>query len=160
MMPIPRLALILALALGGFAAGHAHAYCIYNNLKDRSVRVEQETHPDPVRDEHRLRATLAPGQSRCCKFHSLDCNPEGRQNSVVNLAIRIEGTPAYECGYPAGAEPNVKVTGGGTVHVLPNPRHPSAYPYIVRVRTHDRKDLTGPRGLACPPAPETSKGKQ
>lgn len=160
MMALHRAALLALLALAGLGPGHARAYCVYNNLKDRSVSVEQETHPDPVREERRLRATLAPGESRCCKFHSLDCNPQGRQNSVVNLAIRVEGTPAYACGYPAGAEPNVKVTGGGTVRVLPNPRHPSAYPYIVRVRTHDRKDLTGPRGLACPPAPESSKGKQ
>lgn len=160
MMPLPRLAFSVLLALAGFFAGNAHAYCVYNGLKDRSVTVEQESHPDPVRDERRLRATLAPGESRCCKFHSLDCNPAGRQNSVVNLAIRIDGAPAYECGYPVGAEPNVKVTGGGTVRVLPNPRRHSAYPYIVRVRTHDRKDLTGPRGLACPPAPESPKGKQ
>ena len=160
MIPIHRLVACVLVAVAGFAAGHARAYCIYNNLKDRSVTVEQERHPDPVREDRRLQATLAPGQSRCCKFHSLDCNPEGRQNSVVNLAIRIEGTPAYECGFPAGTEPNVKVTGGGTVRVLPNPRRHSAYPYIVRVRTHDRKDLTGPRGLTCPPAPESSKGKQ
>lgn len=155
-----RLALGVLLALAGLGAGRAHAYCIYNNLKDRGITVEQETHPDRVRDERRLRTTLAPGESRCCRFHSLDCNPEGRQNSVVNLAIRVDGVPAYECGYPAGAEPNVKVTGGGTVRVLPNPRRHSAYPYIVRVRTHDRKDLTGPRGLACPAAAEHSKGKQ
>jgi hypothetical protein len=147
----------LAMAVALFAAPAAHGYCVYNDLKDRSVRVEQESHPDPLREENRLRATLNPGQHRCCRFHSLDCNPEGRQDSVVNLAIRIEGVPAYECGYPQGAEPNVKVTGGGTIHVLRNPRRHSAYPYIVRVRTHDRKDLTGPRGLMCPPAPEKAK---
>lgn len=155
-----RVALAALLALASLAMRPAHAYCVYNQLKDRSVTVEQESHPDPLREEHRLRVTLAPGESRCCRFHSLDCNPEGRQNSVVNLAIRIAGTPAYECGFPQGAEPDVKVTGGGTIRVLPNPRRHSAYPYIVRVRTHDRKDLTGPRGLACPPAPEYSKGKQ
>jgi hypothetical protein len=149
----------LARALHAFAfaaacalATQAHAYCVYNDLGDRSVTVEQEKHPDPLRDERRFRATLAPGEHRCCRFHSLDCNPEGRQDSVVNLEIRIRGTPPYECGYPEGAEPNVKVTGGGTVHVRANPRHRSAYPFIVRVRTHDGKDLTGPRGLTCPSA--------
>jgi hypothetical protein len=147
-----RRSTLAACALASLGASHAYAYCIYNDLPDRPITVEQETHPDPLREERRLKATLAPGEKRCCAFHSLDCNPEGRQNSVVNLAIRIPGTPAYECGYPAGAEPNVKVTGGGTVHVLRNPRRRSAYPFIVRVRTHDRKDLTGPRGLACPPA--------
>ena len=134
-------------------ASQAHAYCIYNQLQDRTVTVEQERHPDSLRNERRMRATLAPGQSRCCRFHSLDCNPEGRQDSVVSLAVHIPGKPAFECGYPEGAQPNVKVTGGGTIRILPNPRRSSAYPYIVRVRTHDRKDLTGPRGLACPPAP-------
>ena len=44
--------------------------------------------------------------------------------------------------------------GDGTLRVLPNSRKKSAYPYVVRVRTHDRKDLTGPRGLVCPPAPK------
>jgi hypothetical protein len=76
----------------------------------------------------------------------------------VNLALRIPGEPAYECGYPEGAEPNVKVTGEGTVRVMPNPRTTSSYPYIVRVRTHDRKDLTGPRGLTCPES--KPKGKR
>jgi hypothetical protein len=76
---------------------------------------------------------------------------------VVNLVVRISGEPAYECGFPEGAEPNVKVTGSGTIRILRNPRPKSAYPYIVRVRTHDRQDLTGPKGLACPAS--RSKGK-
>jgi hypothetical protein len=140
------------------AAAQAQAYCVHNQLTDRSVSVEQERHPDKLRDDRRFRATLKPGQSQCCKFHALDCNPGGRDNSVVTLAIRIPGEPAYECGYPEGAEPNVKVTGAGMVRIVPNPRASNTSPYIVRVRTHDRKDLTGPRGLTCP---ETkSKGKQ
>ncbi|MGZ5662742.1 MAG: hypothetical protein ACXWG6_15355, partial [Usitatibacter sp.] len=114
------------------------------------VVVLQEPHPDPARDERRFRATLKPGESRCCPFHRLDCNPEGRDNSVVNLAITIPGDPAYHCGFPEGAEPNVKVTGAGTIRILRNPRAKSASPYIVRVRTQDRHDLTGPKGLACP----------
>jgi hypothetical protein len=145
---------VLALA----AAGEARAYCVYNQLKDREITVEQEPHPDKLRDERRFRATLAPGRSQCCKLHALDCNPGGRDNSVVNLAIRISGAPAYHCGFPEGSEPNVKVTGNGTVRVMANPRDASAYPYIVRVRTHDRKDLTGPRGLPCPEIP--AKGKR
>jgi hypothetical protein len=147
----------ITLAVGLAASAQAQAYCVHNQLKDREVTVEQEGHPDRLRDERRFRATLKPGQSRCCKFHALDCNPGGRNNSVVNLAIRIPGAPAYECGFPEGAEPNVKVTGAGTVRVLPNPR-PSASPYIVRIRTHDRKDLTGPRGLTCPES--KTKGKR
>jgi hypothetical protein len=148
----------ITLAAGLALPAHAHAYCVQNQLKDREVAVEQEPHPDRLRDERRFRATLKPGQSQCCKFHALDCNPGGRDNSVVNLAIRIPGEPAYECGYPEGAEPNVKVTGAGTVRITPNPRTPSAYPYIVRVRTHDRKDLTGPRGIPCPES--KAKGKR
>jgi len=69
---------------------------------------------------------------------------------VVNLAVTIPGTPDYSCGFPEGAEPNVKVTGAGTIRILPNPRAKSSLPYIGRVRTHDRHDLTGPKGLACP----------
>ena len=148
--------IVLAVGLAGGA--QAQAYCVYNQLKDRDVTVEQEAHPDKLRGDRRFQATLKPGQSQCCKFHALDCNPGGRNNSVVNLAIRIPGEPAYACGYPEGAEPNVKVTGAGTIRVMPNPRAGSAYPYIVRVRTHDRKDLTGPRGLTCPES--KSKGQR
>lgn len=143
-----RLAAAVVLAL---ACGEARAYCVYNELPDRAVSVEQESHPDPLRHERRMRALLRPGEHRCCRFHDLDCNPEGRKDSVVNLAVTIRGEPPYECGFPEGAEPNVKVTGGGTVRVLRNPRTRSAVPYIVRVRTQNH-DLTGPRGLACPAA--------
>jgi hypothetical protein len=140
------------------AAAEARAYCIYNQLKDRDIVVVQETHPDVLRGERRLRATLKPGASRCCAFHRLDCNPGGRGNSVVSLAITIPGEPAYECGFPEGSEPNVKVTGAGTIRILSNPRAKSAHPFIVRIRTQDRQDLTGPKGLACPEA--KSKGKK
>ena len=127
----------------------AGAYCIYNQI-DRPVRVEQETHPDKLRDDRRLRATILPGGSQCCRPHELDCNPLGRNNSVLHLAITIPGDPPYACGFPAGTEPNVKVTGAGTIRVQRNPRRKSADPYIVRVRTHDGQNITGPRGLVCP----------
>ena len=140
------LLLLLACAL----APSARAYCVQNELPDRVVRVEQEGHPDKLRDERAFRHDLKPGERRCCGFHQLDCNPLGRQNSVVHLAVTIPGEPTYACGYPEGTEPNVKVTGGGTLRIVKNSRKSSAYPYVVRVRTHDRKDLTGPRGMVCP----------
>ena len=143
---------LFAALLALFAAAQARAYCVYNQLTDRDVVVMQESHPDTLRDERRFRVTLKPGASQCCPFHRLDCNPGGRDNSVVNLAINIPGEPAYECGFPAGSEPNVKVTGSGTIRILRNPRTKGANPYIVRIRTHDRQDLTGPKGLACPAA--------
>lgn len=148
---------MIVLALGLAASAGASAYCVHNQLGDRPISVAQEHHPDPLRSDRRFQATLKPGQSRCCKFHDLDCNPGGRQNSVVNLAIVIGGAPEYWCGFPEGAEPFVKVTGGGTVRVLPNRRAKSASPYVVRVRTHDGQNLTGPRGLDCPAA--RMKGK-
>jgi hypothetical protein len=150
-----RFVAILSFSL---AAAQAHAYCVHNQLKDREVVVQQEQHPDALRDDRRFRATLKPGESKCCAFHRLDCNPGGRANSVVNLAITIPGEPPHECGFPEGAEPNVKVTGAGTIRILRNPRSKSAHPYIVRIRTHDRQDLTGPKGLVCPESP--SKGKK
>ena len=140
------------------ASAEARAYCVHNQLPDRDVVVTQETHPDSLRQERRFRATLKPGASQCCAFHRLDCNPEGRDNSVVNLAVVIQGDPTYECGFPEGAEPNVKVTGAGTIRILRNPRPKSADPYVVRILTHDRQDLTGPKGLACPES--KSKGKK
>jgi hypothetical protein len=140
-------ALLLAAALA--VALPAQAYCVHNPLTDRVVRVDQEPHPDKLRDERAFRLELKPGEKRCCNFHNLDCNPLGRQNSVVSLAVLIPGEPTYACGYPEGTEPNVKVTGGGTLRIVKNPRNRSAFPYVARVRTHD-KDLTGPRGLVCP----------
>jgi len=147
---------LLLATLALTAAAEARAYCVHNQLTDREVTVEQERHPDPLRNERRFKALLKPGESRCCPFHRLDCNPRGRNNSVVNLAVTIPGEPAYACGFPEGAEPNVKVTGSGTIRITRNPRR-SAFPYLVRVRTHDRQELTGPRGLVCPEA--SSKGK-
>ena len=129
------------------AASTAHAYCVYNDT-DREISVVQERHPNAMRDERKLKATLAPKEHVCCEFHKLDCNPEGRNNGIVNLEMRILGDPPYVCGFPAGREPNVKVTGAGTIRIQRNPRK-SAFPYIVRVRTHDGKNVTGPRGLAC-----------
>ena len=139
-----------------FAAPHVSAYCIHNQT-DRPVAVEQEAHPDKLREERRLHATIPPGRSRCCERKNLDCNPNGRLASVVNVSITIPGDPPYACGFPAGAEPMVKVTGGGTVRVMGNPNTKSASPYIVRVRTHDGQSLTGPRGLACPRGRGTSR---
>jgi hypothetical protein len=139
------------------AAVDARAYCVYNQLADREIVVAQETHPDPLRDDRRFRATIKPGTSQCCEFHRLDCNPGGRENSVVNLSIAVPGKPAYECGFPAGFE-YVKVTGAGTIRILRNPRPKSAAPYVVRILTHDRQDLAGPKGLACPES--KSKGNK
>lgn len=143
---------VLLIAFLAVAALPAHAYCVYNHLKTRDIRVvQEEPHPEALREERRLKVVIKPGQRRCCAFHNLDCNPGGRDNSVVHLAVTIPGEPAYQCGFPPGSEPNVKVTGNGTVRVQPNPRYSkSAWPYIVRVRTQDRQDLTGPRGIACP----------
>jgi hypothetical protein len=136
-------------------ASQDQAYCVHNET-DRVVTVLQERHPDSMRNDRRFNRSLAPGASACCEFHKLDCNPEGRANSVVNLELHITGEPPYVCGFPQGAEPNVKVTGAGTIRILRNPRR-SAFPFVVRVRTHDRKDLTGPRGIACT-EPKPPKG--
>ena len=86
----------IALACGLFASVGAQAYCVHNQLPDRTIIVVQEPHPDSLRNERRFRATLKPGESQCCAFHRLDCNPRGRDNSVVNLAIIIPGEPAHQ----------------------------------------------------------------
>lgn len=130
------------------ASSGAHAYCIANELPDREVKVEQEQHPSSMRNDRRLNVTLKPGEKKCCDFHQLDCNPEGRNNSMVGLAISIPGEPEYECSFPAGSTAMTKVTGAGTIRVLANPNKKSANPYIMRIRTHD-KDLTGPKGVPC-----------
>ena len=137
----------IAAALALFGAAQAHAYCVYNELKDREVVVEQERHPDDLRNDRRFRGSIAPGASKCCHFHELDCNPLGRENSIVKLGISIPGEPLYECAVPAGTTSDVKVTGAGTIRIQMNPRK-SAFPYIIRIRAKD-KDLTGPSGVSC-----------
>lgn len=144
---------VLVASLCLLACGQAHAYCIYNQLKDREVTIEQEEHPDPMRDDRRMRATIAPAGKVCCDFHQLDCNPTGRENGLVGLRTSVAGQPSYLCAFDR-REPFVKVTGAGTIRIQPNPRH-SSNPYIARVYTREGKDLTGPRGLAC----TESKGK-
>ncbi len=151
----------IILSILACVAAEARAYCIHNQLKDRDVRVEQEEHPDALRNDRRMMVTIKPGASQCCPFHQLDCNPGGRSNSVVKLLVRIPGTPEYECA-PPGPDQMLKVTGSGTIRIQPNPRR-SANPYIVRIGTLD-KDLTGPAGVACqePKARQVSppKGKK
>ena len=153
----------VAALLAPWALG-AHAYCVHNQLSTRDVVVEQEPHADKDRDERAFRVRLAPGERRCCDRRNLDCNPSGRRDGIVSLWVTIPGEPPYHCGYPEEAAPIVKVTGGGSVRIQPNPRYSkTAWPYIVRVRTHD-KDITGPRGLQCPQSvprqsPEKEKGK-
>jgi hypothetical protein len=145
----PLLAFLLAVA-----AGEAQAWCVANQLKVRSVRVEQDTHPERDREGREARLTLAPGEQYCCKVKDLDCNPLRRVDSYVQLTIRVPGEPVYECGFPAGAEPGVTITGGSRARIVENPRYPgrSSIPYLLRIRTQDNHDSTGPAGLPCPPA--------
>ena len=46
------------LVLATAAAPHAAAYCIHNQVDDRTILVEQVAHRDPLRDERRLNATI------------------------------------------------------------------------------------------------------
>jgi hypothetical protein len=143
---------LLFLAALAMLAFDAPAYCIHNNLAGRSVSITQEDHPEKSREERKLKATLAPGQSTCCKFPNLDCNPSGREEGVVNFLVEIEGEPHIKCGLPGGRynEPKVSITGTGTLRIVANTRKNSAeVPYVVRARARDGKDLSGPAGIAC-----------
>lgn len=148
-----RASLVLPLA-ALLAATDAAAWCVANQLKVREVRVEQDTHPEREREGREARLTLAPGERFCCKVKDLDCNPLRRVDSYVQLTIRVPGEPVYECGFPAGAEPGVTITGGSQARIVENPRYPnrSSIPYLLRIRTQDGHDSTGPAGLPCPPA--------
>jgi len=149
-------ALALALACAVLTPD-ASAFCVYNDLKDRAVKVTQEEHPDWKRQESRFQKTLAAGTNACCEFKNLDCNPNGRQNSLVGFeVVVVEGDTALKCG-PVGVPEKqrvVKVVGDGTLRIVPNPRHDPKKDsaralYIARVWAHDRKDITGPTGLPC-----------
>jgi hypothetical protein len=143
---------LLVLAALCVLALDAHGYCIYNNLQGRSVTVTQEDHPEKSREERKLKVTLAPGQSACCKFPNLDCNPSGREEGVVNFLIAIVEEPEVKCGLPGGRlqEPLVSITGTGNLRIVANSRKNSReVPYVVRARARDGKDLSGPAGIAC-----------
>jgi hypothetical protein len=148
-----RASLFLAV-LVSFAAPTAHAWCVSNDLKVRGVRVDQDDNPDRERQGREARLTLAPGEKYCCKVKDMDCNPLRRIDSYVQLTVRVPGEPVYECGFPAGAEPGVTITGGSNARIVDNPRYPgrSSIPYVLRIRTQDGHDSTGPSGLPCPPA--------
>ena len=139
------------------AALPAEAYCIHNELRDREVFVEQAPVKDKLREDRALSVKLAPGKQHCCR--NLDCNPDGRSESVVTLWINVLGEPEYKCGFAEGYR-DLKVTGDGTVRVQHNPRK-SSIPYIVRIRS-GQKDLTGPAGLSCfpPPPPKDPREKK
>jgi hypothetical protein len=132
-------------------AGDAAAYCVYNGLRDRHVSVIQEEHPERSREARKLDVVLNPGQQQCCNFWNLDCNPAGREEGIVGLRIRIVEEPDIKCGLPGGRfhEHQVTVTGTGTLRVMPNNRKSERVPYVIRARTREGKDLSGPAGIAC-----------
>jgi hypothetical protein len=139
-----RLALALLFACGFAGAQPAAAYCIHNELKDRSVFVEQEQLKDKLREDRILRLALKPGQKECCR--NLACNPGGRSESTVELHVTVLGQPEYRCA-PEKVQ-TVKVTGDGLLRIQRNPYKSELSPYIVRIRSGE-KDLTGPRGVTC-----------
>jgi hypothetical protein len=141
----------IVLACAALFAADAGAYCVYNGLRDRHVTVVQEEHPERSREPRKLDITLDPGQRQCCNFWNLDCNPPGREDGVVGLRIRIVEEPDVQCGLPGGRyrEHQVSVTSTGTLRVMPNHRKSERTPYVVRARTREGKDLSGPAGIAC-----------
>ncbi len=148
-------AIVAALGLA-LAAPEAFAFCIHNDLKDRDVMVVQEEHPDWKRQDNRFKQLIKPGANSCCDAKSLDCNPNGRQNSLVGMFVAVQTEPPLKCG-PASVPDKmkvIKISGAGTMRIVANPRHdPNAKmatsPYIVRVWSHDNQDITGPSGLPC-----------
>jgi hypothetical protein len=134
-----------------FACADAGAYCVYNGLRGRHLELEQEEHPERSREERKLKATLAPGETKCCNFYNLDCNPSGREEGVVGLRVRVAEEPDIKCGLPGGRlqEYQVSVTGTGSLRVMPNHRRNPDVPYVIRARARDGKDLSGPAGIAC-----------
>jgi len=120
----------------------ASAYCIHNDLKGREVRVAADLR------RGNLDIVIRPGDKFCCNNKDLECNPEGKITANLDLSLTILGEPAYQCGIPDRSGALLKITGGGTVRVVNNPKAGSALPYVVRVRTQDR-DVSGPSGVAC-----------
>jgi hypothetical protein len=144
---------LLALSVGlAAAAPDALAFCVHNELKDRTVTITQEEHPDWKRQENRFQKKVAPGTNSCCEFKNMDCNPNGRQNSLVGFEVVVDGEPPLKCG-PVGVPEKgrqVKLSGDGVLRVVPNPKSDGKNaPYVVRVWTHDKQDVTGPSGLPC-----------
>ena len=97
---------LLALSVGlAAAATGAQAFCVHNDLKDRTVTVTQEEHPDWKRQDTRFVKKIAPGTNTCCEFKNMDCNPNGRQNSLVGFEVVVDGDPALRVTEIAAAAP-------------------------------------------------------
>ena len=151
--------IVLGACLGALGF-QAQAYCVYNELKDRSVSVLQDTHPESMREKRVFHRTVMPGEKECCDHKNIDCNPDGKTMSPVGFTVKVLGDPVYVCGIPRGNEPGkiVKLAGAGTMRVQPNPKfNPNVKdaalgtPYIARLWGADNQDLTGPAGLPCRP---------
>jgi hypothetical protein len=152
---------VLATFLCALAAPrHALAYCIHNELKDRTLAALQDPHPEGMREKSILKATIKPGANTCCAYKNLDCNPGGKPLSVVDYTLTVEGEPAYQCGVPRGNVPGrvVKIPGDGVVRIQPNPRFDPKVkdaalgtPFVARIWGPDGKDISGPAGLPCRP---------
>ena len=87
---------------------------------------------------------------------NLDCNPDGRVNATIGITVTVETDPPLKCG-PVGvpsAARVVKVTGAGDVKIMSNPRfnakaNDGTSPYVARVYSQEKKDMSGPNGLPC-----------
>ena len=131
----------IALAACLIPALPASAYCVHNEIQGRDVRITRDNSRGQALD-----MVLKPGDKFCCAPKDTDCNPEGKITANVDLDLTIQGQPAYVCGISGTSQ--VRVTGGGTIRVVNNPKTSSANPYVIRVRTQDR-DVSGPSGVAC-----------
>jgi hypothetical protein len=119
----------------------ASAYCINNEIQGRDVRISRDNTRGQAID-----LVLKPGDKFCCQPKDTSCNPEGKITANVDIELIIQGKPQYVCGINGSSE--VKVTGGGTIRIVNNPKKSVTHPYVLRVRTQDR-DVSGPSGVAC-----------
>ena len=134
--------LVLVACLAPIAS--AHAYCVHNDLASGEVRLSSQ-----LGGRGTLQMTLRPGEKFCCAPKDTECNPEGKITSNLDLEVAVLGKPEYRCGVEDRSGAILKITGGGTARVVPNPKAKSQLPYVVRVRSQDGRDVSGPSGVAC-----------
>ena len=158
-----------AIAATAFGSLQAHAFCVYNESREVSTRVDAMHTGIATLGKSYSSGDLAPGQSSCCNYGNRDCNPGGSRTAMLDVAARVtldmqagysssDGWSA-KCGdYHGTSEASTwaQVEAGGYLKFQKNPKFdynqwvsPDNPPYVLLSFSHDNKVL---KTYSCPSA--------
>ncbi|QJR16574.1 hypothetical protein [Usitatibacter palustris] len=127
------LASLALLAVSAFA-GDAHAFCVYNGLKDRAVFATVVAPTNVPKPAKLYGETVAPGKESCCNPKNTECNP-GRvgDQALIAFEARVEAKAPV----PPGVPPQV-VACGRPVTDKNDKRFPSGVETPIPARSYLR----------------------